>query len=58
MHMLVEKKKSNDAEQEIEQVQSNEQNAQCVSGEFTIAGCNNVGLMFQVNEGDLALGQQ
>ena len=52
------KKKSNDAEQEIEQVQSNEQNAQCVSGEFTIAGCNNVGLMFQVNEGDLALGQQ
>ena len=52
------KKKSNDAEQEIEQEQSNEQNAQCVSAEFTIAGCNNVGLMFQVNEGDLALGQQ
>jgi hypothetical protein len=52
------KKKSNDAEQEIEQEQSNEQNAQCVSAVFTIAGCNNVGLMFQVNEGDLALGQQ
>jgi hypothetical protein len=52
------KKKSNDAEQEIEQEQSNEQNGQCVSAEFTIAGCNNVGLMFQVNEGDLALGQQ
>ena len=52
------KKKHNDAEQEIEQGQANEQNAQCVSGEFTLAGCNNVGLMFQVNEGDLALGQQ
>ena len=52
------KKKSNDAEQEIEHGQANEQSAQCVSGEFTIAGCNNVGLMFQVNEGDLALGQQ
>jgi hypothetical protein len=52
------KKKHNDAEQEIEQGQANEQNAQCVSGEFTLAGCNNVGLLFQVNEGDLALGQQ
>jgi hypothetical protein len=52
------KKKSNDAEQEIEQEQSNEQNAQCVSGEFTIAGCNNLGFMFQNNEGNLALGQQ
>jgi hypothetical protein len=51
-------KKSNDAEQEIEQGQANEQNAQCVSGEFTLAGCNNVGLLFQVNEGELALGQQ
>jgi hypothetical protein len=52
------KKKHNDAEQEIEQEQSNEQNAQCVSGEFTIAGCNNIGLLFQNNEGNLALGQQ
>ena len=51
-------KKHNDAEQEIEQEQSNEQNAQCVSGEFTIAGCNNIGLLFQNNEGNLALGQQ
>jgi len=51
-------KKSNDAEQEIEQGQANEQNAQCVSGEFTLASCNNVGLLFQNNEGDLALGQQ
>ncbi len=52
------KKKSNDAEQEIEQEQSNEQNAQCVSGEFTIAGCNNVGLQLQAQLGNLALGQQ
>ncbi len=52
------KKKHNDAEQEIEQEQENEQNAQCVSGEFTIAGCNNIGLLFQNNEGNLALGQQ
>ncbi len=52
------KKKHNDAEQEIEQGQANEQNAQCVSGEFTLTRCNNVGLLFQVNEGDLALGQQ
>ena len=51
-------KKSNDAEQEIEQEQSNEQNAQCVSGEFTFLGCNNLGFMFQNNEGNLALGQQ
>ena len=51
-------KKSNDAEQEIEQEQSNEQSGQCVSGEFTIAGCNNLGFMFQDNEGNLALGQQ
>lgn len=51
-------KKSNDAEQGIEQGQANEQNAQCVSGTFTVAGCNNVGLLFQNNEGNLALGQQ
>jgi hypothetical protein len=51
-------KKSNDAEQEIEQGQANEQNAQCVSGEFTLASCNNVGLLFQNNEGNLALGKQ
>ena len=50
--------KHNDAEQEIEQDQDSEQNAQCVSGEFTLAGCNNVGLLFQVNEGELALAQQ
>ncbi len=51
-------KKSNDAEQEIEQGQANEQNAQCVSGDFTLAGCNNVGLMFQFQDGNIAAGQQ
>jgi hypothetical protein len=51
-------KKHNDAEQEIGQEQENEQNAQCVSGDFTLASCNNVGLLFQNNEGNLALAQQ
>ncbi|KAA2283751.1 hypothetical protein [Candidatus Nitrosocosmicus sp. SS] len=51
-------KKSNDAEQEIEQGQANEQNAQCVSGDFTIAGCNNLGLLFQFQDGNIAAGQQ
>ncbi|VFJ13673.1 hypothetical protein [Candidatus Nitrosocosmicus franklandus] len=52
------KKKSNDAEQEIEQGQANEQNGQCVTGTFSLINCNNVGLLFQDNEGNLALGQQ
>ena len=30
-------KKHNDSEQEIEQEQENEQNGQCVSGDFTIS---------------------
>ncbi len=51
-------KKSNDAEQGIEQGQASEQNAQCVSGDFTIAGCNNFGLMFQFQDGNIAAGQQ
>ena len=51
-------KKSNEAEQEIEQGQANEQNGQCVSAEFTIAGCNNLGLLFQDQEGNIAAGQQ
>ena len=50
--------KHNEAEQEIEQEQDSEQNAQCVSGEITFASCNNLGFMFQNNEGNLALGQQ
>ena len=51
-------KKHNDSEQEIEQDQENKQNGQCVSGDFTIAGCNNVGLMFQFQDGNIAAGQQ
>ena len=51
-------KKHNDSEQEIEQDQENKQNGQCVSGDFTIAGCNNVGLMFQFQDGNIAAAQQ
>ena len=51
-------KKHNDSEQEIEQGQENKQNGQCVSGDFTLAGCNNVGLMFQFQDGNIAAGQQ
>lgn len=50
--------KNNEAEQEIEQDQSSEQNAQCVSGEITFASCNNVGIQLQEQLGKLALGQQ
>ena len=52
------KKKHNDAEQEIEQEQSSEQNAQCVSGEFTLLCGNNLNLQLQEQLGNLALGQQ
>jgi hypothetical protein len=52
------KKKSNDAEQEIEQEQSNEQNAQCVSGDFSLICGNNLNLQLQAQLGNLALGQQ
>jgi hypothetical protein len=53
------KKSSNsDAEQAILQGQASEQNAQCVSGDITFISCNNVGLQFQNNEGNLALGQK
>ncbi|HYF98746.1 MAG TPA: hypothetical protein VD815_01510 [Candidatus Saccharimonadales bacterium] len=52
------KKKHNEAEQEIEQEQSSEQNAQCVSGEFTLLCGNNVNLQLQEQLGNLALGQQ
>ena len=52
------KKSSNESEQEIEQEQENEQNAQCVSGEFTLLGCNNEGLMFQFQDGNIAAAQQ
>ena len=51
-------KKSNDAEQEIEQGQSNEQNGQCVSGTISLIDCNNVGLQFQDQDGNIAGAQQ
>ena len=51
-------KKGNDSEQEIEQEQENEQNGQCVTGTISFINCNNVGLLFQDNEGNLAAGQQ
>ena len=52
------KKKSNDSEQEIEQEQANEQSGQCVTGTISLIDCNNIGLLFQDNDGNLALGQQ
>ena len=52
------KGKHNDAEQAIEQGQSNEQSGQCVSGTISLIDCNNVGLQLQGNEGNLALGQR
>ena len=51
-------KKSNDAEQAIEQDQENEQNGQCVTGTISLINCNNVGLQLQNNDGNLALGQR
>ena len=50
--------KHNKAEQEIEQGQSNEQNGQCVSGTISLIDCNNVGLQFQDQDGNIAGGQQ
>jgi hypothetical protein len=52
------KKKHNDSEQEIEQVQANEQNAQCVTGTISLLDCNNVGLGLQFQDGNIAAGQQ
>ncbi len=52
------KKKHNDAEQEIEQGQASEQNAQCVSGDYSLICGNNVNLQLQNQLGNLALGQQ
>jgi hypothetical protein len=49
---------SNEAEQEISQEQSTLQLSQVVSGEDSIGSGNNVGLFFNDNFGNLALGQQ
>ena len=51
-------KKSNDAEQAIEQDQESKQNAQCISGDFSLLCGNNVNLQLQEQLGNLALGQQ
>ena len=50
--------KHNKAEQAIEQGQESEQNAQCVSGDFSLICGNNVDLQLQAQLGNLALGQQ
>ena len=47
----------NNSNQGIGQDQSNEQNAQCVSGEDAIVSCNNVSFQNQVNSGLNVLGQ-
>jgi hypothetical protein len=52
------KKKHNDSQQEIEQGQSNTQNAQCVTGTISLINCNNVGLGLQFQDGNVAAGQQ
>ena len=57
-NMVYATKKHNDAEQEIEQGQENKQNAQCVSGDFSLICGNNVDLQLQAQLGNLALGQQ
>jgi hypothetical protein len=49
---------SNEAEQEISQEQSSLQLSQVVSGEDSIGSGNNLGLFFNDNLGNLALGQQ
>ena len=49
---------SNEAEQEISLEQSSVQLSQVVSGEDSIGSGNNVGLFFNANLGNLALGQQ
>ncbi len=56
--MQVERRNANDAEQGIEQEQASEQNAQCVSGDFSLLCGNNVNLQLQDQLGNLALGQQ
>ena len=49
---------SNEAEQGISQEQSSVQNSQVVSGGDSVASGNNVGLFFNDNIGNSALGQQ
>ena len=51
------KKKGNHAQQSIEQSQSSNQNAGCVSGATTFLSCNNVSFQNQKNSGNNALAQ-
>ncbi len=52
------KVKINEADQVIAQPQSSSQSSQCVSGVISAFDCNNVGLQFDLNTGNNALGQQ
>ncbi len=51
-------KKSNDAAQNISQLQGLDQSSSIDSGNNTIASGNNVGLLFNLNDGNNALGQE
>ncbi len=48
----------NSANQGIDQLQSSNQNALCVSGAGTLVSCNNVNAQNQTNSGNNALAQQ
>jgi hypothetical protein len=50
-------KKGNKAKQSIDQSQSSNQNAQCVSGGTTFISCNNLSFQHQKNTGNNALAQ-
>jgi hypothetical protein len=52
------KQKSNEALQGIGQDTETFQSSSCGSGNDTTASCNNVGLSFNLNDGNNALGQQ
>ena len=51
-------KKSNDAAQNISQLQGLDQSSDIDSGNNTVASGNNVGLLFNLNDGNNGLGQQ
>lgn len=52
------KRTSNEALQGIGQDTETFQSSECGSGNDTTASCNNVGLSFNLNDGNNALGQQ
>ena len=52
------KRTNNEAVQGIAQSTETLQASSCGSGNDTIASCNNVGLSFNLNDGNNALGQQ